>query len=202
MATLLLTGAGTGTNGVNIAPNGDFELVPSFTAATNTAGRFIDGTAAGSTTTKTYKWAIPSAGPSSPYTAQFDTSVFYAGTASMKLSTTSIAGALVVATTANLTTPPVDEVINLLPSTTYTISAMVKTNNVFTNSVYVDLREYNSSRAALVTTSTSKLTGTNDWTQLSVTVTTNASTAYGAIILRNINAGNISDAWFDNVRLV
>lgn len=53
--------------------NGDFALQPSFVAATNVSGRWIDGTANGSTTNENYNWGFSTITPSTGSNAYFDT---------------------------------------------------------------------------------------------------------------------------------
>lgn len=89
--------------------------------------------------------------------------------------------------------------IRIKPSTTYTIKCWAKTNNVAANAVSVVAREYTEAGTFVIgaeKTSTA-LTGTNDWTELTITFTTNASAYYMRIGFNNSVAGNISDAWFD-----
>jgi hypothetical protein len=88
-----------------------------------------------------------------------------------------------------------------LPNTTYTLTGWIKTNNAASNAVYFDIVELNNAAAGQATNSTSKLSGTNDWTQLTKTFTTTSATRYLLVICRNNVAGNISDAWFDDITL-
>lgn len=187
--------------------NGDLVLYPSFTAATTTAGRWIDGTAAGSTANDFWNWAIPALGVTAPGSAQFDSSVFYSGSIfasqrSLKLSTNSALGAITVCNSLDASSPAASRYLTpLLPSTAYVITAMVKTSNCATNSAFIDLREFTGALASVTTTSSNKLSGTNDWTEVSISVTTNATTRFGLILLRNNVTGNTSDAWFTDIRV-
>lgn len=186
----------------NLIVNGDFESVPTFTAATNTANRYIDGTAAGLNATEfPYRWFAP--GTFANATAQYDTSVKLTGTASMKLSTTTTAGLASAlygnntsATNIKLTMIPV------LPSTSYTVSGYCKTNNVAAAAAHIDIYEYNGAGTLGATNTTNTLTGTNDWTLVTKTFTTASTARYLSLALRNHVAGNVSDAWFDDITLV
>lgn len=186
--------------------NANFENYPTFTAQTNVASRFITGTAAGSTTNRTYVWACPSGAVTSSSAAGFDSTVSHSGSASMKLSTLNATGAITVAYNATVTTTitaaDLKYVFVMLPNTFYTLTGFVKTNNVATNSAFINIRQVNSSGTQVATTASSKLSGTNDWTQLTVTVTTQATAAFGTILLSNSVAGNTSDAWFDDLVLI
>ena len=184
--------------------NGDFEYAPAFTAATSTQQRWINGTAGGSSATGgEYRWALSyifgSVG------ASFDSTVSKTGTYSLKLSQLNTSSDIIASQSRISSTPTIWELNNqlqpALPSTSYTLTAWVKTNNVAANGVFADIREFNGAGAAIVTTPTTKLSGTNDWTQLSLTVTTNSSTRYIGILLRNTVGGNVCDAWFDNISL-
>jgi hypothetical protein len=184
----------------NLVPNGDFEIAPSFTAATATAGRFIDGTSGGSVSEAGYVWAVATSGLTATANAQFDSSVSHSGSNSMKLTTVDATGAVTVSTlggAAGLTT--MYQTIPIVSNVTYTLTAWCKTNNVATNSAFIDIREYNSAGTALVTSNTNKLSGTNDWTLLTKTITANASTTTFTLFLRNNVVGNIGNAWFDDI---
>lgn len=182
----------------NLIYNGDFEIAPPFTAATATATTWIDGTSAGSTAITAYGWAIPSGAVSNTANVQFDTSVAHSGTTSLKLSTVDATGAITV---ASCRTVAANLLFYLDPATSYTLTAWIKTNNVATNGAFIDFRQYSSALATLVTTSSTKLSGTNDWTKVTITVTTNASAAFGSLFLRNNVTGNVSQAWFDDIIL-
>jgi hypothetical protein len=188
----------------NVAPmrpfqtNFDFERLPPSTATpTTSAVRWIDGTAAGNTGTP-YGWALVTAGAP----AGFDTTTFHSGTASMKLSTTTVGQTCVVCTFRNNPPSPgwlPTETFPIQPNTRYVISVWAMSNNALANNVFLDFRQYSATGSNLVTTSTTKIGGTTGWTLLTVALITDASAAWGAIILRINTAGNISDAWFDDI---
>jgi len=188
----------------NLVKNGDFEYAPPFVAGTNTASRWIDGTAGGSTVNSIFNWSLPSAAILATANAGFDSSVSHSGSNSMRLSTLDATGVITVQS-GSLTSPPsatdIGRIIYLLPSTSYTLTGWVRTNNCASNSAFIDVREYSAALTTVTTNSSNKLSGTNAWTQVSVTFTTNASTRYATILLRNNVAGNISDAWFDDIVL-
>jgi hypothetical protein len=74
---------------------------------------------------------------------------------------------------------------------------------VVTNGAFIDVREYGSTFTLLATNTTNKLGGTDtSWRTLTITFTTNASTVFGAILLRNNIAGNTSDMWVDDITLI
>jgi hypothetical protein len=200
--TRSLSGARTQVSRINnIIYNGDFEISPLFVAATNTNQRWIDGTAAGSAVLLTaYHWAVPSLGITASAETAFDNSVSHSGTNSLRLSTLNTSGTVVVSSYRNATIDP-RELFQLLPNIQYKLSCYIKTNNVVSNGAFIDLREYNSAKSVVTTTSSNKLSGTNNFTLVSATVTTNASTVFGSIILRVPTAGNISNAWFDDIIL-
>lgn len=188
----------------SILYNGNFEIAPSvLTAQTNTAGRWIDGTAAGSVAKLGLGWAAATSGVTASAAAGFDNTVSHSGTYSMKLSTLNASGAITVSNLAgSIGVGTLYQIFMLPPNISVTLSCYIKTNNVASNSAFIDLRQYNTAATALATTPTTKVSGTADWTVCTVTVTTNASCVFGALFLRNNVAGNVGDAWFDDITLV
>lgn len=189
----------------NLVPNGDFELEPpdNSAATTGTATRWIDGTAAGSQAAMSvYRWAIPTGGYAGTAEAQITGDVagsdLHAISRVMRLSNTNTTGAISVATYRNAVPK---EYFNMESNTSYTLKAWIKTNNAPTNGAYIDVREFTSAGATNTTRSTTKLAGTNDWQELTLTFTTGATTKLGAVLLRLNVVGNVCDAWFDNIRL-
>jgi len=188
--------------------NGNFEVKPgTITAATNTANRWIDGTAAGSAAKLAFGWSAPSAGSGVGANGEmgFDTSVFRNGLASMKLSNLNSSGAVTASSlrAASPGTSTAFELFLLKANTSYTLTGYIRTNNVPTNGAFIDLRQFSSSFATLATSSTNKLSGTDtSWRKVTLTLTTNASAVFGCLFLRNNVAGNTCDAWFDSVELV
>jgi hypothetical protein len=206
MARIAVADRVTNTRLNNILYNGNFELKPSYVADTNTAGKWIDGTAAGSGAKLAYGWGTPATGSGvgANAAAAFDTSQFRSGTASMRLSNLNASGAVTIASYAlNPIASTAFQLFRLIPNTSYTMRGYVRTNNVATNSAFIDVREYSAAIATLATNSSNKLSGTDtSWRQVTATFTTNASTVFGAVFLRNNVAGNTSDAWFDDITLV
>ena len=186
----------------NLVKNFDFEVAPPFVAATNTASRFIDGTAAGSATNSTYKYAVPAGSIGGGGTTNFDSTVFRNGAFSLKLSTNGVGGSISVTQYVTLAEGiALGTIYRLLPSTSYTLTGWVKTSNAAVGSVTLSCRELNAATSTVATNTSSSVDGTADWTQVTVTFTTAASTVYGALIFRNNVTGNISDAWFDDIYL-
>lgn len=187
----------------NIIQNGDFEDYPVSGAGTNTANRWIDNTAGGSTN-NVFNWAIPTAAIAATATASYDTSVKRSGSASMKLDLADATGTVTVQY-GTRNSPPVTAdkpfLIPLLPSTSYTLTAYIKTTNCATNAAFIDLREYSGTLSTVATNSSTKLSGTNDWTKVTLTFTTGSTTAFGSILLRHNVAGNVATAWFDDIVL-
>ena len=184
--------------------NGNFEVKPAvITAATSTGARWIDGTAAGSSARSSLGWSALVIGANAE--AGFDTTVFRSGTASLKLSTLNAAGGVTVG--SYRTTPPVAsslfELFTLVPGVTYTLNVYIRTNNVATNGAFAEVREFNATGGTVTTWSSSKLSGTDtSWRNVTLSFTANASTRFGGIFLRNNVAGNVSDAWFDDITLI
>lgn len=183
--------------------NGDFEDYPTVnSAATDTAGRWIDGTQAGSTT-RTWYWAIPTAGISGTgvANAQFDTSVKRNGAASMRLNTVSNTIAIASFRTNSPTTGSLPlETFPILPNQLYRVEGYLKTDSVATNGAFIDFRQFGSDATNLATTSTNKLSGTNDWTYVSATFTSNAAAAWGTLLIRN-QTTSAASVWADDVQV-
>jgi hypothetical protein len=99
-----------------------------------------------------------------------------------------------------LTAADIPSLVPALPNTSYTLTGWIKTNNVTTNGAYMQLIQVNGNNLSTATvTSTALLTGTNDWTFVTATVTTGSGTRYIAPNLGLDVAGNVSDAWFDDI---
>jgi hypothetical protein len=185
----------------NLVKNGDFEFAPPFAAATNIDNRWIDGTAGGSTlTTSPYIWAIVAGSRVASSTASFDTTVKYSGGASLKIDATDATGTLVVSTYRVSIATAATELIPCLPSTTYTLSAKVKTSSVAANAAHIRLRTVDSSLVTVSTNISNRLSGTNDWTTCTVTYTTEPTAVYIAPML-TLDAGQAGTAWFDDISL-
>jgi hypothetical protein len=186
----------------NLLSNGNFEYIPPFTAATTTGTRWIDGTATGSGNSDSpYKWFVLSSSINN-FSAQFDTSIYRSGTTSLKTSTLDATGVVNIGLGNNNNRQTIERTtISALPNTSYTITAWIKTNNVATNGAFIDIVEYSGSASQQATSTTSKLSGTNDWTQVTKTFTTGSNTRYILVVLRNNVAGNVSDVWFDDITL-
>lgn len=204
MARVATSGRVASTRTGNILYNGNFEIKPPvLTAQTNVANVWINGAAAGATGKLGYGWGIKPASVTASADAGWDTTVFRSGAASMRLSTLDAVGKITVATVkSDIASTTAYQFFPLLPSTAYTVRGYIKTNNVAASAAYIDMAQINTSNAITTVSSTSKLSGTNDWTLVTVSFTTAASTKAGHILLRNNVAGNISDAWFDDITVI
>ena len=189
----------------NLVKNGDFEYAPTFVAPTSVGFKWIDGSGLGSTTNSIYGWYMI-VGVSS-IQSNFDSIVKHSGLYSIKLSATNITGRGRLMTTPFESNPgrflANQYCISVLPNTSYTLSGWVKTNNVPSNSIGIEKVEFTSEGLDVAgsTVSTAKLSGTNDWTQVSLTWTTDATTRYVTVRAHLSVAGNICDAWFDDIKL-
>ncbi len=208
MARISVANRVASTRANNILYNGGFEIKPSvITAQTNVAGRWIDGTAAGSAAKLGYGWAAPSTGSGVGANGDMglDTTIFRSGTASLKLSNLNSSGGVTAMSVRNLNPSGTThfEFLRLKPNTSYTLTGYARTNNVPTNGVFLDIRQFNSAFATISTTSSNKISGTDtSWRQLTITFTSDASVVWASVFLRNAVTGNISDAWFDDITLV
>ena len=189
----------------NLIYNGNFEYLPSSNVATTTSSRWMDGTASGSLTNGIFGWFASY--PANNASVFFDTTVRYNKYPTIKLSTLDATGRARAWTTNNATTSAVTAsarpyMIPLRPKTSYTLSAYAKTNNVVGTSMSIYQYTGDWITSATTGTSTNAISGTNDFTLLTLTWTTNADCAWAEVILRNDTAGKISDAWFGNISLI
>lgn len=184
--------------------NWSFEYQPSYTAATNVQARWIDGTAAGTTTDPGYGWAV--LGLTNSAEARYDNTTAATGTGSLKLSTTNTASLItvsnIIATTAPYTGCPAS------PSTAYTCTFKMKTNYVSgdsNNGASVAFVERNAEGTFTATPTSTLVKTTTDWTEYTVSFTTTATTAWicpRPQIVGNTGTGTlIMDAWFDDIRV-
>jgi hypothetical protein len=88
--------------------------------------------------------------------------------------------------------------ISATPNTQYTACVWLKTMNVGANAVYLSVNFWNASQTYLPATvdSPTKLSGTNDWTQVCLTTTSPAGTAYIRVEFRLSGTGTL---WTDDV---
>lgn len=185
--------------------NTDFELAPTFIAATTGSNVWIDGTAAGSTTNSTYRWGN-NGGTTAP--AFFDSINPHTGTNSMKVS--NLAGGIAhevhnyrpgsAGTTAILTMLPV------LPSTIYKVTYWMKTNLVSGSSSHgaaMNILPSTSAGAVISNNAGTLILTTTSWTQYSITISTGLTAAYldfACLVYGQSAPGTlIMDAWFDDI---
>lgn len=128
--------------------------------------------------------------------AEFDTAVTRTGTKTVKISATNATGRLKLynsegtALSALKFSAPI-----IKPSTEYTFSCYVKTTTVF-GSVLFALTQFDAAAAGGTTTNTNSVTGTNDWTLLTATFTSDADAKY-LFMNMAMNAGSTWDMWVD-----
>lgn len=197
----------------NLVWNGDFEYAPTGAVATNTASRRIDGTAAGSTSFNTPfgNW-ITSVNFTSG-TALFDTAEKHGGSYSLKIAASSAVGGTsghTVSTTTTVSPSVADQYFHMIPikpSTAYTMTGWVKTSAITnnnpgaTNGVTMRVFQYSGvSTSSLVSNASGNFTGTNDWTQVTISFTSNASAKFANIWCTLYN--ETGDCWFDDITLV
>jgi len=190
----------------NLVRNAEFERVPFFVAATTTQSRWVDGSAAGSTTNESFKWKQQSGANATA--VSFDSTVSHGGSYSLKVSATDVTGSTYVDIGAGIaSTQPVAQLqkfaIPISPGLTYVLTGWIKTNNVPTNGAFLQLTTYDALGTRVDNVGSSvKLTGTQDWTQITITQTVGASAVWATVGLMKNVAGNISDAWFDDISLL
>lgn len=131
--------------------------------------------------------------------AEFDSAVTRTGRLTMKLSTLDASGTGQIKMFPHINPPTFtffDKYgIDIKPSTTYKFSCYAKSNNLATNSGYISILTYTDTTGT--DNQTNKISGTNDWVQLTKTFTTGAGDTKALLQFFNAVAGNISDIWFD-----
>jgi len=194
----------------NLVKNGDFSVVPVVNVPTTSSGRWIDGTALGSTTNDIFKYSLFST--SGTVSSVFDTTNLYLGKPSLKVSTLAISSFAEVCTSINGYNPatiPFTNTIYLKPSTSYTIRYAMKTvlnSGSTSGGAMISVHENNGSGTRLAQTATiTAVNTTTDWTVYSATFTTNAATTRAELRLQvygHLGTGTaIMDAWFADVVL-
>jgi hypothetical protein len=193
--------------GSSYLSNAGFEHAPAFTAASNTAGKWINGTAGGSSTEIRNRWAIIA--KTGTGTSQFDTAETHSGSYSMKLSTTATASSIRVSNTH--TTTFSDFAVTGYPvtgNTQYAFSFWVKTTansgSATTGAKVVIIERYSGGSPANYSSAT--VNTTQGWTYYSIIFTTNTLTTYltpDLQVVGNDGTGTLlMDAWFDDLVLV
>jgi len=188
--------------------NSDFEAAPSFVAATNTNQRWIDGTAAGSTTNDMYGWSTFVMAGSA--TARFDSSTSNSGVNSLKLSTLATGSQIQCGLLPLLSASKTPQyAVPIKPNTKYTVTCAVKTQlnsgSAFSGAAIL-FREVQADGVTLGSANAgSPILTTTGWTLYTRTFTTASTTAFIAVIPRvtgnDGSATLIMDAWFDDITI-
>lgn len=137
--------------------------------------------------------------------AEYDSAITRAGRLTLKLSATDTSGRIRAALQQNFeianTTVAIASKygIPVKPLTAYRLNCYVKTNNAASNSVYLTGMSFKSDATVIASSDyiTNKLSGTQDWSLLTVTFITPALSNWISLRMMLNVAGNISDAWFD-----
>jgi hypothetical protein len=191
-----------GIVGSNLVGNGDFEYAPPTSVPHTTMSRWVDGTAAGSTSNTNFGvYIIGAAGIS----AQFDSSIKASGKNSLKVSAPAnkwleaYVGYTGYGTTKNY--------IPILPSTSYTLKFKMKTNYVSgdSNGARVIVYIANGAFGAITSQNSTLVKTTTDWTSYTVTFTTTSDARYARVcgaVATDVGAATlVMDAWFDDIEL-
>lgn len=132
------------------------------------------------------------------WSAEFDTAVTRTGTKTLKVSTTDITGRISIIPSDTETWPQKARYMPIIkPSTAYILNCWVKTTNVTASGVYLRSIQFDVDGGLGTIALSSTLSGTNDWTLLTVSFTSDADAKYFWIEFRNFLAGNVSDSYFD-----
>jgi hypothetical protein len=189
--------------------NGDFEYAPPFTAPTDTTTRWIDGTAAGSSTNDVYRWGIFTV--IGTVSARFDPTTPISGLSSLKISTVSGGAKIEVSNLlTNSTTNTQRYGILVSPSTSYTATFKMRcVNNGGTSSgdgAIMDIVERTASGGFVASNKSTPRVTTTATQQYTITFTTSATTKYltpKCVIDGSAGAATLTmDAWFDLVSIM
>lgn len=192
--------------GQNPVFNGTFESAPAFTAATTASARWIDGTAAGSTTLDTWGWEIQTA--TGTVSAQYDTTTANSGTNSLRFSTLAVASRIDTGIIINASTASnvFKYGLPVIASSTYKISYAMKTtlnSGASSSGAFLRVTEFNSAGTAGTTSNGTVLQATTSWTSYSFNVTVASTAAYislSPIIIGNTGTATmIMDGWIDDI---
>jgi len=170
----------------NLVYNGDFEIAPVVNVATTTAARWIDGTAAGSTTNNIFGWGVVT--KTGTAEAIFDSTSPSSGTESMKVSTTATASKIEVGSNG-IDTAANNRLscISVLPSTSYTLTFRMKTqlnSGTATGGARVGINTFTGAGTYVTTpVLTTAIKTTTDWTTYTSTFTTGATVRLLAVYL-------------------
>lgn len=210
--TLTPTAAGrTATSrSYSLVYNGNFEIAPTFVAATNTSARWVDGSASGSAAQKSqHGWAIVSGTTAGTFSAQYDATAPNSGTNSMKLSLGATGSALEVGPVTSITT--LNDLRCAIPvsgSTAYTCTYWMRTNltsGSSTSGAYLRANERNNIAGGSVNNDGTKILTTTGWTQYTINFTTASATRFIIIRASLVGTGGsanlVMDAWFDDIVL-
>lgn len=190
--------------GGNLVKNGDLSYVPVVNVAGNTSSTlWIDGTASGSATNSLFGFVFYRNAATAD--CIFDKTTLFNGNPTLKFSTYDVTGAgffdIGPGIAASISVTNVQRGIKILPSTSYTLTGWIKTNNVPTNGAFIQFTSYDANGTRFDNIASTKLAGTNDWTFISLIVTSSASARFATVgLMRNV-AGTISDTWFANITL-
>ena len=189
----------------NLIVNGDFEYAPPFTAGNNTNQTWIDGTTGTSLSPRTWGWCFKKDIPAA--SGKFDSSISKTGKYSLKLSLLATGGGARAESFRSTSALTAEGFIPALPSTSYTFSGWIKTEKSSGDGTGASLsiREYSTSNVATVTNTSTIINTTQDWTWVTKTFTTAASTRFLAPLCAIVGTGStadlIMDAWFDDIVL-
>ena len=188
----------------NLLTNGYLDFTPPFTAATNTSGRWVDGTAAGSLTNDLSNWYLIIGAGS--FVASFDSVNTYQGYKSIKLEELDATGRgrVVSAPFEGATTQ--DNVarygIPCYPNRDYEITAAIKTVGANASSVRIQVLFYRPDGTGNGSVNSSFQAATQDFTPVTLRFTTGTATQYIVIKLDdNTASGGVHQTYFSKVRL-
>lgn len=190
----------------NLVRNGDFEYAPAFTAATNTGGVWVDGTAAGSTASSSpYGWGTVAILGGS--TAEFDSVEKHSGSYSLKCVSPASSSLDVRYGAKGSAASNAPYSIPVSPLTSYTFTCWFKTSVTTPGSgavgCRVNLVERTGAYGFVVANNVTEIFTTTGWTSYTLTITTSATTAYllPSVLVGDGTQTRATIAWLDDITL-
>lgn len=191
----------------NLVKNGDLSYLPVVNVVgTTSSSTWMDGTTAGSSSFGEFGWKFyRNAGTIVSWDGIFDTTTLTpTGRPTIKMTAYDATGNgfcdIGAGIAATVPLGNLRSAIPVLPNTSYTLTAWVKTDNVPTNGAFTQMTTYDGAGTRFDNAASTRLTGTNDWTKITQILVTNASARFMTIgLMRNVG-GQACTAWFGDVQ--
>jgi prophage tail gpP-like protein len=189
----------------NSVYNGDQEIAPVLVAPQTASNKWVDGTAAGSSTPNIYR-IYPSG--SASFAVSFDNTVSHSGTTSLKVATTATGQFVEVRNDNAGYNTSTTYGMPISPNTAYTLKYWLKTqviSGTADNGAFLKILRATSAGTYVAETGGTPVKVTQDWTEYTVNFTSGPTEALAHLEYRlygHQGVGTlIMNAWFDDVTL-